>query len=55
MGEYQSQINSMLKNQNFLMSGVNTVYPSLSLGDLVNKERNAELKIINNYDNEKKK
>jgi hypothetical protein len=53
MGEYQSQINSMIANQKYLMSGVNTVYPSLSLGDLVNKERDAQFKIINAYDKEK--
>jgi heme/copper-type cytochrome/quinol oxidase subunit 4 len=54
MGDYQSQINSMISNQKYLMSGVNTVYPSLSLGDLVNKERNAQFNIISNYDKEKK-
>ena len=53
MGEYQSQINSMLNNQKYLMSGVNTVYPSLSLGDLVNKERDAQFNIINKYYKEK--
>lgn len=54
MGDYQSQINSMISNQKYLMSGVNTVYPSLSLGDLVNKERDIEFNIINKYDIEKK-
>lgn len=54
MGDYQSQINSILTNQKYLMSGVNTVYPSLSLGDLVNKERDIEYNVINKYDIEKK-
>ena len=54
MGDYQNQINSMISNQKYLMSGVNTVYPSLSLGDLVNKERDIEYNIINKYDIEKK-
>lgn len=53
MGEYQSQINSMIEKQKYLMSGVNTVYPSLSLGDLVNKERDAQFNIINKYDTDK--
>ena len=53
MGDYQNEINSMLHNQNYLMSGVNTVYPSFSLGNLVNKERKAQLNIINDYDKEK--
>jgi hypothetical protein len=50
MGEYQNQIDLMLSNQKYLMSGVNTVYPSLSLGDLVNKERDTQFKTISNYD-----
>jgi heme/copper-type cytochrome/quinol oxidase subunit 4 len=49
MGDYQSQINSMISNQKYLMSGVNTIYPSFSLGDLVNKERDAQFNIINAY------
>lgn len=53
MGDYQRQINSLLDNQKYLMSGVNTVYPSFSLGNLVNKERSAELKSIQEYDKEK--
>ena len=53
MGEYQNEINSMLRNQNYLMSGVNSVYPSFSLGNLVNKERKAQLNIINEYDKER--
>jgi hypothetical protein len=52
MGDYQKQINSLLENQKYLMSGVNTVYPSFSLGDLVNKERAAELKTIQAYNTE---
>lgn len=51
MGDYQKQINSLLENQKYLMSGVNSVYPSFSLGDLVNKERDTELKTIQSYDN----
>ena len=43
----------MLRKQNYLMSGVNSVYPSFSLGNLVNKERKAQLNIINEYDKEK--
>jgi hypothetical protein len=54
MGDYQSQINSMISNQKYLMSGVNTIYPSFSLGDLVNKERDTQFNIINKYDKEKK-
>jgi heme/copper-type cytochrome/quinol oxidase subunit 4 len=54
MGDYQKQISSMLSNQNFLMSGVNTVYPSFSLGDLANKERDKEFNAIKDYDQEKK-
>ena len=53
MGDYQNEINSMLRNQKYLMSGVNSVYPSFSLGNLVNKERKAQLNIINEYDKEK--
>jgi heme/copper-type cytochrome/quinol oxidase subunit 4 len=49
MGDYQSQINSMISNQKYLMSGVNTIYPSFSLGDLVNKERDTQFNIINAY------
>jgi len=52
MGDYQKQINSLLENQKYLMSGVNTVYPSFSLGDLVNKERATELKNIQAYNTE---
>jgi len=51
MGDYQNQINSMLSNQNFLMSGVNTVYPSFSLGDLANRERVNQYNAISSYSN----
>ncbi len=54
MGDYQNQINSMLSNQKYLMSGVNTIYPSFSLGDLANKERDKEFNAIKGYDQEKK-
>jgi heme/copper-type cytochrome/quinol oxidase subunit 4 len=49
MGDYQNQINSLLDNQKYLMSGVNKVYPSFSLGNLVNQERSTEYDIINAY------
>jgi hypothetical protein len=49
MGDYSSQINTLIDNQKYLMSGVNTVYPSFYLGDLINKETKIESDKINNF------
>ena len=54
MGYYQKEINSLLENQKYLMSGVNTVYPSFSLNSLVDTEKAKELESIQEYDKEKK-
>lgn len=53
MGDYARQVSTMLSNQKYLMSGVNTVYPSFSLGNLVNAATNAQYKSIQSYDKEK--
>jgi len=53
MGDYQNQINKLLENQKYLMSGVNTVYPSFSLDSLINNTRKAEYDGIKNYDSQK--
>jgi heme/copper-type cytochrome/quinol oxidase subunit 4 len=53
MGDYQKEINSLLENQKYLMSGVNTVYPSFSLNSLVDTEKAKELESIQEYDKEK--
>jgi hypothetical protein len=42
MGDYVSQINSLLENQKYLMSDVNSVYPSSYIGDLTNKVSKSE-------------
>lgn len=54
MGDYETQINNMMSNQKFLMSGVNTVYPSFSLGNLVNTQTNAQYDAIKGYNAEKR-
>jgi hypothetical protein len=48
MGDYSSRINTLIDNQKYLMSQVNTVYPSFYLGDLINKETNSEYNEIEN-------
>jgi hypothetical protein len=53
MADYQNQINKLLENQKYLMSGVNTVYPSFSLDSLINSTRKAEYDGIKNYDSQK--
>ena len=53
MADYQNQINKLLENQKYLMSGVNTVYPSFSLDSLINNTRKAEYDGIKNYDSQK--
>ena len=51
MGDnYQSQINNLLDNQKYLMSGVNTVYPSFSLDSLITDTRKSEYNGIKDYD-----
>ena len=47
MGDYIEQINQTLDNQKYLMSTVNTVYPSFYLGDLISKAKTAQTKGIN--------
>jgi hypothetical protein len=53
MGDYQSQINTLLENQKYLMSGVNTVYPKFSLDNLISQARKDEYKGIIEYDKDK--
>jgi len=53
MGDYATQINNMMSNQKSLMSGVNTVYPSFSLGNLVTTQTKAQYDAIKGYDSEK--
>jgi hypothetical protein len=48
MGDFSSQIDSILNNQKFLMSEVNNVYPSFSLANLVSTEQNNEREKIKN-------
>ena len=50
MGDYSNQINTLLENQKYLMSGVNTVYPSFSLDSLITDTRNSEYNGIKDYD-----
>jgi hypothetical protein len=42
MGDFSSQINSILDNQKYLMSNVNSVYPSFSLANLVSDAQKRE-------------
>ena len=49
MGDYASKVNTMLSNQNYIMSGVNTVYPSFSLGNLVNSATKSQYDSIKSY------
>lgn len=49
MGDYASKVNTMLSNQKYLMSGVNTVYPSFSLGNLVNSATKSQYDSIKSY------
>lgn len=49
MGDYQGQINNLLENQKYLMSGVNTVYPAFSLDNLISNARKSEYAGIQNY------
>ena len=53
MGDYSAQINTMMDNQKYLMSGVNTVYPSFSLGNLINTATNSQYDGIKGYDKDK--
>lgn len=53
MGEYKSQIDSILNNQNYLFSEVNKVYPSFSLSNLVSQAQNQERDKIKNITNSK--
>jgi heme/copper-type cytochrome/quinol oxidase subunit 4 len=48
MGDFSSQIDSILSNQKYLMSEVNNVYPSFSLANLVSTEQNIEREKIKN-------
>jgi hypothetical protein len=48
MGDFSSQINSILSNQKYLMSNVNSVYPSFSLANLVSNEQKNERENIKN-------
>lgn len=48
MGDFSSQIDSILNNQKYLMSNVNTVYPSFSLANLVSNEQKVEREKIKN-------
>jgi heme/copper-type cytochrome/quinol oxidase subunit 4 len=53
MGDnYQSQINKLLDNQKYLMSGVNTVYPGFSLDNLINQATKTEYDGIVKFNNE---
>lgn len=49
MSDYSTQIKQIIDNQKFLMSGVNTVYPSFSLDNLYDTQRNAEYNQIKSY------
>jgi hypothetical protein len=49
MGDYQAQINTLLENQKYLMTGVNTVYPAFSLDSLISNARKSEYAGIQNY------
>lgn len=51
MGDYSSQINTLIDNQKYLMSGVNTVYPSFYLGDIIKNETKTEYEKIKNIKN----
>lgn len=57
MGDYSDQIDKIMTNQKYLLTGVNTVYPSFSLGDLLNSATNSQYdeikKITETKDNEK--
>lgn len=53
MGDYSAQINTMIDNQKYLMSGVNTVYPSFSLDNLINAATNSQYDGIKGYDRDK--
>jgi hypothetical protein len=52
MGDYEAQIKTIIDNQKYLMSGVNTVYPSFSLGDLVDSASKSQSDSINTYKNQ---
>lgn len=54
MSDYSSEINTMISNQKSLMSGVNTVYPSFSLANLVNTQTKDQYDAIKGYDSEKR-
>ena len=54
MGDYSSQINTLMDNQKYLMSDVNTVYPSFYLGDIINKVSKSEYDGITQFDKDKK-
>ena len=48
MGDFSSKIDLILTNQKYLMSNVNTVYPSFSLANLVSNEQKVEREKIKN-------
>jgi hypothetical protein len=49
MGDYSQQINKLLDDQKYLMSGVNTVYPLFSLDQLINNEQSIEFDKIKKF------
>jgi heme/copper-type cytochrome/quinol oxidase subunit 4 len=54
MGDYQAQINTIMDNQKYLMSGVNTIYPSFSLDNLIDRANKAQYDGIKDIDSDKK-
>ena len=53
MSDYSRQLQQIIDNQKYLMSDVNTVYPSFSLDTLYSSESKAEYNKIKSYNNEK--
>lgn len=53
MGDYTTQINKLLNDQTYLISGVNTIYPAFSLDKLISNEQNIEYNNINKIINAK--
>lgn len=54
MGDYQSQTNSLLDNQKYLMENVNAVYPGASLNNLASNTAQAQFKAIQGYNSDEK-
>jgi hypothetical protein len=50
MSDYSTQIQQIINNQKFLMSGINTVYQSVPLNNLYNSVLNTEYDKIMRYD-----